>query len=262
MKTYTRIIYELFKEKVRKFIHPQIHKNNKALFLERKEFYSLFLSPNDLVFDVGANLGNRVEVFLSLKNKVIAIEPQTYCYEFLKMKFSNTITLLKIALGSKKDKLPMYINSKSSTISSLSKEWINVMKNTRFKNQEWNETQEVTVDTLDNLIMRYGNPKFIKIDVEGFEAEVLRGLSKPVPLISFEYSTPEQIEGLYECIDIIYKLDSKYLCNYSAGEKNKFVLTDWLAIDDFKKMIASNISLLEGFGDVYVKSPEIKLQNN
>ncbi|MDP1801076.1 MAG: FkbM family methyltransferase [Bacteroidota bacterium] len=253
IKVYSRIVFELFKEKVRRFVHPQIYKENKALFLERKDFYSTFLSANDLVFDVGANVGNRVEVFLSIKNKVVAIEPQNYCYEFLKKKFGNAIILQKIALGSKKDELPMYVNSKTSTISSLSKEWIDVMKDTRFKGEEWNKTEQVVVDTLDNLIAQYGTPKFIKIDVEGFEVDVLKGLTKPVPFISFEYATPEHVERLNECLALIDKLSPKYLCNFSAGEKNKFVLNEWLTITDFKNSITKNMEVLEGFGDVYVK---------
>jgi FkbM family methyltransferase len=252
-KIYSRILFELFKEKVRRFVHPQIYKENMALFLERKNFYSSFLSENDLVFDVGANVGNRVEVFLSIKNKVIAIEPQTYCFEFLKKKFGNAIVILKLALGSKKGNLPMYINSKTSTISSLSKDWIDVMKDTRFKGEEWNETEQVAIDTLDNLIVEYGIPKFIKIDVEGFELDVLKGLTNPVPFISFEYATPEHTERLYECLEITEKLNPKYLCNFSAGEKNKFGLNDWLTIADFKNTVAKNIEILEGFGDVYVK---------
>ncbi|MBA2613907.1 MAG: FkbM family methyltransferase [Bacteroidetes bacterium] len=259
VKNYFRILFELFKEKVRPSVHPQIYKHNKALFMERKEFYATFLSANDLVFDVGANLGNRVEVFLSLKNKVIAVEPQSYCFTFLKIKFGNKISLQKIALGSKKDKLTMYINSHSSTISSLSKDWINVMKNTRFKNQEWNEKEEVLVDTLDALILQYGTPRFIKIDVEGFEADVLKGLSKPVPFLSFEYSTPEQAERLYECLEIINQLDPNYLYNYSAGEKNRFVLDNWLTIADFKNLIAKNMNVLEGFGDIYARTQESRL---
>ena len=252
-KVSARILFQLFKEKVRRFVHPKIYKENKKLFFERRAFYLSFLSANDLVFDVGANVGNRVEVFLSIKNKVIAIEPQNYCFEFLKKKFGNAIIILKIALGSKKGNQPMYINSKTSTISSLSKDWIDIMKDTRFKGEEWNETEQVVIDTLDNLIEKYGLPKFIKIDVEGFELDVLKGLTNPVPIISFEYATPEHTLRLFECIEMIEKLSPKYLCNVSAGEKNKFVLNDWLTIDDFKNTISKNIDILEGFGDVYVK---------
>ncbi|HOZ86646.1 MAG TPA: FkbM family methyltransferase [Bacteroidia bacterium] len=255
VKNSSRILFEIFREKIRRFVHPKIYQHNKTVFLERKKFYASFLSANDLVFDVGANLGNRVEVFLSLKNKVIAVEPQSYCAAFLRTKFSNNITLLKIALGAKKDKMTMYINAGSSTISSLSKEWIDSVKNSRFKDQQWNETEEVEVDTLDNLIAKYGVPGFIKIDVEGFEADVLKGLSSPVPMLSFEYTTPEQENKLYECLGILHKLHPGYLCNYSAGEKNSFVLPEWLNVTDFKNKLSANIHALEGFGDIYVKLP-------
>jgi len=240
---------------MRKFVHPRIDKNNKTIFLERKKFYSSFLSVNDIVFDVGANLGNRVEVFLSLNNKVIAVEPQTYCAEYLRIKFGKTITLKQVALGEKKDTRKMYINNDSPTISSLSKEWIEAMKNTRFKGQRWDETCEVTIDTLDNLIAQNGLPRFIKIDVEGFESEVLKGLSQTVPFISFEYTTPEQVDKLYDCLEIVKRLNPAYLCNYSAGEKNNFVFKEWFSVDDFKNKISSDIDALEGFGDVYVKLP-------
>lgn len=248
-----KIGYELFKEKVRWLVHPQIYKESQKLFEERKQFYSRFLSANDLVYDVGANLGNRVEVFLSLKNKVVAVEPQNYCNGFLKRKYGNAITLLKLALGAKKETMTMYINSTSSTVSSLSKDWVESMKKGRFSNETWDQTADVEVDTLDNLIGKYGKPHFIKIDVEGFEADVLKGLSVAVPVISFEYTTPEQTHKLYECLDVLQALDASYACNYSAGEENRFLLENWISVPEFKALVAKDVHAMQGFGDVYVK---------
>jgi len=250
-----KIGYALFKEKLRWLVHPQIYKESRKLFEERKRFYGHFLSANDLVFDVGANLGNRVEVFLSLKNKVVAVEPQEYCSGFLKRKYGNAITLLKVALGAKRDKMTMYINSTSSTVSSLSKDWVDSMKNGRFSGETWDQTAEVDVDTLDNLIEKHGKPHFIKIDVEGFEADVLKGLSVPVPIISFEYTTPEQTHKLYECLDLLQALDASYTCNYSAGEENSFLLEHWISVPQFKALVAKDVHAMQGFGDVYVKLP-------
>jgi FkbM family methyltransferase len=250
-----KIGYSLFKEKVRWLVHPQIYRENQKLFEERKQFYGRFLSANDLVFDVGANLGNRVQVFLSLKNKVVVVEPQDYCNRFLKRKYGNAITLLKLALGAKKDKMTMYINSTSSTVSSLSKDWIDSMKNGRFSTETWDQTAEVEVDTLDNLIGNYGRPHFIKIDVEGFETDVLKGLSVAVPVISFEYTTPEHTHKLYECLDLLQALDVSYTCNYSTGEENRFRLENWISVPQFKALVAKDVQAMQGFGDVYVKLP-------
>lgn len=254
-----RIGYELFKEKVRWLVHPQIYGENRKLFEGRKQFYGRFLFPGDRVFDVGANLGNRVQVFLSLKNTVVAVEPQEYCYRFLKKKYANAITLLKLALGAEKGRMTMYINSTSSTVSSLSKDWIDSMKGERFSNETWDQTAVVEVDTLDQLIAKYGKPKFIKIDVEGFEADVLKGLSVPVPVISFEYTTPEQTHKLYECLDLLQTLDASYACNYSAGEENRFLLDSWIPVPEFKELVAKDVHAMQGFGDVYVKLPSCRI---
>ena len=52
---------------------------------------------------------------------------------------------------------------------------------------EWNRTVDVEVTTLDALIAAYGEPAFVKLDIEGGEAAALQGLSVPVKGLSFEY---------------------------------------------------------------------------
>ncbi len=46
---------------------------------KRLSFYRQFIDPDDIVFDVGANMGNRSKIFSKLGKKVVGVEPQSYC---------------------------------------------------------------------------------------------------------------------------------------------------------------------------------------
>lgn len=243
----------LAREKLRPLVHPGIYKESRNLFEDRKRFYSSFLKPGDLVFDVGANLGNRIEVFLALNAKVIAFEPQMYCYLFLKLKYKRAITLVNAAMGAAKGKLTMYINPGSSTISSLSQEWISKVSTNRFKGEQWNRTQEVEVNTLDAMIAGHGKPAFIKVDVEGFEVEVLKGLSSPVPMICFEYTIPEQTENVFQCLRRLNDLSPAYRYNFSLEESNRFVFESWKSYGEMTEMLKNTIGVFQAFGDIYAR---------
>src|SRR5439155_7684012 len=60
-------------------------------------FYSAFVGPNDLVFDVGANVGNRTKVFLRLGSRVVAVEPQPACVSLLAEAFGREPRLTVVA---------------------------------------------------------------------------------------------------------------------------------------------------------------------
>lgn len=221
--------------------------------IKRKAFYSQFVHKGDLYFDVGANMGNRVTPLLELGTKIIAFEPQRSCRNILKWKFGNKITLVPQALGEKEDVKELHI-SNFSGLSSISTEWINSVKDTRFKNFEWSGVEKVQVSTLDKAIEKYGVPKFIKIDVEGYEPEVLKGLSRPIDMISFEYTTPEQTDKLIFCIKRIASINPDVEFNYSVGEGMKFSLDKWIGTDEMLTLVRSRAFILTDFGDVYART--------
>lgn len=140
--------------------------------------------------------------------------------------------------------------SNEHTLSSLSKEWVEAVRRTRrFSEYAWNQTQTVQMTTLNKLIEQYGMPSFIKIDVEGYEFPVVKGLTRPVKALSLEF-VPEFIEPMYRCIDYLSSLGEIKL-NYSIGESMAFEYQEWISSADMFDVL-SKYKNDNVFGDVYV----------
>lgn len=215
----------------------------------RFSFYSGILKKGDLVFDVGANVGNRTGIFRQIGTKVIAVEPQPECIKILNEKFPGEIVIEPVGLASKEGEMEMFI-ANESTISTFSSDFIDKTKD-KFKRNNWEKKLKVRITTLDNLIQKHGKPEFCKIDVEGFEPEVLRGLSTPIQKISFEYNVPQLVDNIYQIIDILDKLSPAYRYNYCIGESMQLTLSEWKNAEAFRQLIKTDAFLKSDFGDIY-----------
>lgn len=221
-------------------------------------FYGTFLGAGDTAFDIGANIGNRTKVFRRLGARVIALEPQPYCQSILRQAYENDgdVVLVPAAAGRAEGTAEMRIAS-GHVVSSLSPGWIHQVTRTgRFGNAHWDKTFSCRLTTLDKLIAEYGAPAFIKIDVEGYELEVIEGLHRPVPALSFEF-TSEFEEAAFACLD---RLDSLGMTqfNYSSGESMELDGA-WRGKDEIKaalQAIAGRDSIADAlsFGDVYART--------
>jgi hypothetical protein len=92
-----------------------------------------------------------------------------------------------------------------------------------FSEFTWTGKQTIEVTTLDSLIEEFGSPGFIKIDVEGYEFEVLSGLSRPVRALSFEF--PEYLAAASQRVERLCSLGNTEF-NYSLGASMKLALRD------------------------------------
>ncbi len=234
-----------------------LDKNSKKLLdlsvstLEKANFYAKFLPTNSLCFDVGAHIGNKTQALLLAQAKVVAIEPQEKLVKKLRKRFIKDVTIVNKGISDKIDKKDFYI-SDATTLSTFSKEWTVKMKDSRFKIYHWKKNKnQIDTTTLDELITKYGIPFFIKIDVEGHEIEVLKGLSQIIPIVSFEFAIPEFYENLVTCLSILNQLNSNYQFNYINGEQNEFNLPNNLNYNEFIEHIKSDSFNKIGFGDIY-----------
>lgn len=216
-----------------------------------RRFYAPFVSPGELCFDIGSHVGNRVRSFLDLGAKVIAVEPQPRFVDYLRRRYGSNpdVTILAKGVGARNSKKRLHISSLQPTLSTFSDAWIKeVTQYEHFKNIQWDEGIEQEISTLDDLIQQFGQPDFCKIDVEGYELEVLKGLTQPVPKLSFEF-IPADIQNALLCIDRLTELGG-YRYNWSMVESLTLASNDWLTPGDMKKTLKA-MPRLGPSGDVY-----------
>jgi FkbM family methyltransferase len=218
----------------------------------REKFYKQFVKEEDIVFDVGANLGNRTEIFLRLGAKVIAVEPNPKLVRKLVNKYSNRIIVENCGLGSHHGIEILNVGS-THTISSFSKEHISKMQLGRFNEFNWSRKILCPIRTLDYLILNYGSPAFVKVDVEGFEAEVLKGLSQKVKCLSIEYNVPDNLDLVIQCLNELKRVNSNYHFNFSVADSMEFFLDEWLDYINFIDLVNSNVFIDSSWGDVYAR---------
>ncbi|MFP4362833.1 MAG: FkbM family methyltransferase [Spirochaetia bacterium] len=222
-------------------------------FSAMKKHYSQFITKGCLCFDIGSHVGNRTKVFSSLGAKVISIDPQEDCVRILRFLYGKTrnITIIQSAVGDTNEKKLFYECESSPTLSTVSKDWIEQMsQKTMFHGITWKEKYSVEQVTLDHLINEFGVPRFCKIDVEGGEPDVLKGLSTPLQAVSFEF-LPTAKDRAIACIEYLSSL-AEYEYNLSLVETMKYLWQDFVSEDTLKRYI---LDLDENgpSGDIYAR---------
>lgn len=217
------------------------------------EFYSSFISSGDLCFDIGANIGRKIDIFLKLTSKIVAVEPQEECFKYLKKRYSHRkgIVLIRKALNYKQGYEHMHI-CEANALSSLSHDWVEVFNQThRYRDFKWVKKIIVETITLDQLIQVYGVPKYCKIDTEGFEYNVIKGLTHPVPYLSFEIF-PEN-KDIVSCISYLDEL-SPALFNYLAEGDYQFQFEKWIPSNEIIDFVKTSQNKL--FGEIFCRKSD------
>jgi FkbM family methyltransferase len=213
--------------------------------------YCRFVRPGDLVFDIGAHVGDRIAAFRRLQARVVAVEPQPALVRTLRLIYGRDpdVTIEAAAIGNYSGSIDLNLNLDNPTVSTASGGFIAAAAAARgWEGQAWNKTVSVPLTTIDTLIAKHGVPAFIKIDVEGFEAEALAGLGQPVPALSFEFTTIQR-DVAYDCIDRCAALGFIRF-NAVLGESQRFEQANWIDAHAIWRWLAE-LPRDANSGDVY-----------
>ena len=203
-------------------IHGLYEKNEiENVFKMLKGFESQFLEGT--ACDIGANVGNHSRVFATKFAKVISFEPNPTVLDLLKFNTKSypNITVSETALGSSEGLITLSGDKSNLGNYSLVS---NKDKSTTVAHFINRQTFGVEIVTLDSFLQTLKNLQFIKLDVEGFEYQVLKGATKCIrkfhPVIAMEQWPGDFIEGKSNSIEFLASLGYRFYWqkNYSLSK--------------------------------------------
>lgn len=207
--------------------------NQHKTFTERVDFYRTFIKPGALCVDVGAHGGLRIEVLAALKARVVALEPNPHFFRLLSRQFRrhSNVTILPLGAGSRCGKATFFLHKDAVKAGTFSRDLMDTWRElVPQATTGWQEVADAELITLDALFEKHGTPDFCSIDVQGYESEVLRGLSYELPCMAFGVA-PHHRQDAMQCLQRLEKIGS-YRFNFTFNEINGLGQRNWIHHED------------------------------
>lgn len=183
-----------------------------------------------LAIDIGANRGDWTKAALAKGYKVIAIEPGKIFNQLVKNFIYNPDVIpLKFAVSSSDNMNIEFYECVEDGLSTINKDWLTA-DGMPYKGKEFYTSSANTI-TLDTLAAKYGVPDLIKLDVEGAEWHVFKGLSSKMGTIAFEWTlatmADHQLQLEYLAIGGYTEVAPQYIVEHCEEPKTWFPIADF-----------------------------------
>jgi FkbM family methyltransferase len=213
-------------------------------------FYAQFFQVGDVVFDIGANQGEYAEVFAGEGARVVAVEPNTaFTTRLRALARGADIRPVFAAVGDEPGTAVLNVCSYPglSTLCDPSVEWI--QEAPEQETVSWTHALEVPVTTIDLLASDFGEPEYVKIDVEGSEHNVLRGMTFRPRYLSFEFGAGRRKDSAFECLEHLGA--RAYAFRPIVGRECRFATPEWMTIGEARDWLASFSDEQATYGDMF-----------
>jgi FkbM family methyltransferase len=224
-----------------------------------QQFYQQALGTTkaNLIFDIGANVGRKAAIFLPLAERIICVEPDPTAIKALQQRFLHRpkITVVPKGVDAAEGTAKFHMFDEADSYNTFSAKWADTLTAPSASDRQAKTAKAIVnipVTTLDHLIAEFGKPYYIKIDVEGYELSVLKGLSHVVPLISFECNLPEFLDETTECLSLLANRSTGAVFNYCTTEPPAgFESPQWLNAAQMADVVRSG---KHSFMEIYCRS--------
>jgi FkbM family methyltransferase len=181
-------------------------------------------TESPVIVDGGANIGNVIDLFLAqyISPKIYAFEPNPALVDILKKKYVNNrdIKIYPYAVGSEPKNVLFNIINKGDSSSVLNPS--NIFKFYHGDNTDIEKTLEVPMVRLDDELFEMKTIDILKLDLQGYELEALKGCEKILQHIKI-ITTEIEFVSLYDEQPLFADIDT-FLRNHGFRLLNLYEL--------------------------------------